>query len=198
MTRISCDLPLQVLGCHFHRTLSLAVLLQLLAIGGQALAQCSCPNGSRPNAIRSGGMFFPGRAAPRQMTLPPFSLGLTAGVPFEGDFPTGIPGQIIDDEAIYLTVNVPEEAIVTINNDPTISDGPTRHFVVRHVEPDRAYKFVIVAETANPAGIALEQTKTVTLKPGEFEEVTLEPFKRKMTQPSSDSPAGSGALPVSP
>jgi uncharacterized protein (TIGR03000 family) len=89
-------------------------------------------------------------------------------------------GQIIESDSIYLTVVVPEQAILKINNDPTISVGTIRYFVVRNLEIGRSYDFKIVAETANAANVAMEETKSVTLTPGSAELVTLKPTKRKV------------------
>ncbi len=90
------------------------------------------------------------------------------------------PYQVMEADSIYFTVNVPEKAILQINGDPTISLGPTRYFVVRGLEPGRTYSFEIVAETANPAGVAMEEKKTIKLTPGSSEIVTMKPVKRKL------------------
>jgi uncharacterized protein (TIGR03000 family) len=101
---------------------------------------------------------------------------------------SSIPGQIIEGDSIYLTVNVPEKAIVQVNGDPTISQGPTRYFVVRGLEPGRVYSFEIVAETANPAGVAMEEKKLVKLHAGSTEIVSLRPVKRKAVKvPAKDA-----------
>jgi uncharacterized protein (TIGR03000 family) len=93
------------------------------------------------------------------------------------------PGMILEPDSIYLTVNVPEDAILQVNGDPTISIGPTRYFVVRGLAAGRTYNFEIVAETANPAGVAMEEKKTIALTTGASEIVTLKPVKRKVPRP---------------
>ena len=106
--------------------------------------------------------------------------GQMMGLP--GDY---IPGQIIEGDSIYITLMVPEKAIVQINGDPTISLGPTRYFVVRGLDLDKTYTFEVVVETANPAGVAMEEKKTLKLKPGASEIVTMKPVKRKVPKPAA-------------
>ncbi len=104
-----------------------------------------------------------------------------------------MPGLIMEEDSIYLTVNVPEKAILQINGDPTISLGPTRYFVVHGLEPGRTYSFEIVAETANPAGVAMEEKKTVKVQSGSNEIVTLKPVKRKVPRPVATAGAAQAA-----
>lgn len=128
-----------------------------LFISAQAAAQCACGSPA--------------------MAGSPFAMGVN-GVPMGAT-----PGPIIEANAIYLNVNVPEKAILKINGDPTISLGTSRHFVIKDLDPQHEYKFVIVAETANSAGVPMEETKTVKLKVGAIETVTLKPVKRKVVAP---------------
>ena len=108
--------------------------------------------------------------------MPPGMLPMLPGAdPLAG----AQPGMIIEPNAIYLTVKVPEKTILMINGDPTISQGETRYFVVRGLEPDREYKFEIVAETVNPAGVEMLEKKALVLKTGAIETVALKPTKRK-------------------
>ncbi len=145
------------------------VVVALAVVGAftwpaSAWAQCNCGGGS---AVSQG---YP---------------AVADGMLFDGQLPAGAQiGQIIESDSIYLTVHVPEKAIIKVNGDPTISVGPTRYFVVKGLEPGRDYKFVIVAETANAAGVPMEETQTVTLKPGTLENVTLKPVKRKKVEPA--------------
>lgn len=88
--------------------------------------------------------------------------------------------QIFEEDAIYLTVNVPEDtAPLTINGDPTISVGKTRYFVIRHLEPGRTYQFEIMAERANAAGVAMEEIKVIKVAAGSNRMLELNPIKRK-------------------
>ncbi|MCA9126834.1 MAG: hypothetical protein KDB22_07110 [Planctomycetales bacterium] len=141
-------------------TIIYAVLTCLFAPAAKSVAQCAC---GQP----AGGIVW-GDA----MMLPP-----------------GVAGQIIEGDAIYLTVNVPEAAIVQVNGDPTISIGPTRYFVVKNLDPERTYKFEIVVETANPAGVPMEASETVKLKPGNTEVVSITPTKRKVAKPAQPAEA---------
>ncbi len=130
----------------------------VLLMSAHASAQCACSNGA------SGG------------------YSLATGMP-------GVPmgtslGPVIEANAIYLNVNVPEKALLKVNGDPTISLGTTRYFVIKDLDPQHEYKFVIVAETANAAGVPMEETKTVKLRVGAIETVTLKPVKRKVIAPS--------------
>lgn len=130
----------------------------VLLMSAHASAQCACGNGA------SGG----------------YSLAMgMPGVPMGASL-----GPIIEANAIYLNVNVPEKALLKVNGDPTISLGATRYFVIKDLDPQHEYKFVIVAETANAAGVRMEETKTVKLKVGAIETVTLKPIKRKVIAPS--------------
>ena len=125
-----------------------------LAVAQSTQAQCAC-------GVTGMAMMPPGM--------------LAAGDPLA----MGQPGMIIEPNAIYLTVKVPEKTILMINGDPTISQGETRYFVVRGLEPEREYKFEIVAETVNPAGVEMLEKKSVVLKTGAIETVALKPVKRK-------------------
>ncbi|MBX3421666.1 MAG: TIGR03000 domain-containing protein [Pirellulaceae bacterium] len=94
--------------------------------------------------------------------------------------------QILEANAIYLTVDVPEitldcptDAILTINGDKTASTGKSRRFIVRNLAPGEKYEFTVVAITTNRAGIELQQTQTFTLKTGDFKQIAMKPIKRK-------------------
>lgn len=88
--------------------------------------------------------------------------------------------QNVEADAIYLTINVPEDtAPLRINNDPTMSVGATRYFVIRHLEPGRTYSFEVVAERANAAGVAMEEIKVFKLPAGSSKMLSLNPIKRK-------------------
>ncbi len=99
------------------------------------------------------------------------------------------PGMIIEGDSIYLTVNLPELAMLQVNGDPTISLGPVRYFVVRGLEPGKTYTFEFAAETLNPAGVPLLEKKTVKLKAGSNDIITLKPVKRKIPRPAALSKA---------
>ena len=113
---------------------------------------------------------------------------------------------ITEPDTIYLTVSVPEEAVVEVNGDPTAMVGATRYFVIRHLDPERDYKFVISAVTLNPAGIPLEEKKTLVLGAGSRDSVSLAPYKRKVEEeeiaeddvPAEDAPVAQEDTPELP
>lgn len=135
-----------------------------LCLAQSLRAQCACGSGASAYGYPSG------------VVVDPMMFPMDGGM-----LPPGaIPGPILEGNAIYLTVNVPDDVQpLKINGDETISIGTTRYFVIRHLEADKEYKFTIVAVAPNPAGILLEDSKTVTLKPGSSETVTLKPIKRQ-------------------
>lgn len=136
-----------------------------------AFAQCNCGGGQATGMVV-------GEYAP--------AMPIVMGQP--GDY--SVPGgQVIESDSIYLTVSVPEKAILTVNGDPTISVGTTRYFVIKGLDLSREYKFEIVAETANAAGVAMEETKTVKVRPGSTEMVTLKPVKRKVVKKPAEEDA---------
>lgn len=132
----------------------------------------------------------------------------------EGQAGMEIPPGESDAESIFISVSVPEEAKVVVNKKPTVSEGKTRHFVIRALEPGKKYKFEIRAEMVNVWGIPLVDTKTVTLTPGTREQVTMIPvrIRKKSAEPtkapdaktegkakpeedSADKPAGAAPAP---
>ncbi|MEZ6134539.1 MAG: hypothetical protein R3C53_06490 [Pirellulaceae bacterium] len=151
----------------------------VFSLSSNAMAQCNCGGSAAPMAGGYYDSFGAGIPMDMGMQIP------IEGIPMAPPLPEG--GQIIEGDSIYLTVNVPEKAILTVNGDPTISTGPTRYFVVKGLDVEREYKFVIVAETANAAGVAMEQTETVKLKPGSSQVVTLKPVRRKGSKPPEDA-----------
>ncbi len=129
----------------------LIVLAAVMTVNQQALAQCSCQSSSANGMLPWGSEVA--------------SMGAL---------------QIFEEDAIYLTVNVPEDtAPLTINGDPTISLGKTRYFVIRHLEPGRTYQFEIMAERANAAGVAMEEIKVIKVAAGSNRMLELNPIKRK-------------------
>lgn len=93
--------------------------------------------------------------------------------------------QVIEPDAAYLTVNVPEvnldtsDAELIINGDPTVSVGPSRRFIVRDLEPEKDYEFQIVAITANRANVERMEVKTITLRAGDMQTLSLKPTRRR-------------------
>lgn len=168
MPPISTRIPTLTSRSAYLTLLFVAVTFSTVA--PNALAQCNC-GGS--NVALPPTAYYPPMP-------PPMLMGGVPGMEYPGMIPDG---QIIEGDTIYLNVTVPEDAILTINGDPTISTGTNRYFVVKGLDIERTYKFVIVAETANAAGVPMEETKTVTLSPGSTEQVALKPVKRKVVKP---------------
>lgn len=93
---------------------------------------------------------------------------------------------ILEANAIYLTVNVPEisldcpeDAVLTVNGDPTATKGASRRFIVRNLQPGKEYEFKIAAITKNRAGVELMQKETVKLEVGQMHTISLKPVRRK-------------------
>jgi uncharacterized protein (TIGR03000 family) len=100
-------------------------------------------------------------------------------------FSDGTPYQVVEPNAAYLTINVPEvnldntDAVVTINGDPTASVGPARRFIIRDMEIDKEYDFQIIAVTANRAGVERMEVKKITLRSGDMQSVSMHPKRRR-------------------
>lgn len=151
---------LNAIDCWRPGVLCALVVLGAMTAPQHANAQCGCNRAVSGYASSEMGMAF-------------------QAMPFNGMTYPGMLERVVEEDAIYLTVNVPEKAILKVNGDPTISVGPKRYFVIRNLEPGRSYKFKIVAETANAAGVAMEETKTVKLSAGSTGVVSLKPIRRK-------------------
>lgn len=98
----------------------------------------------------------------------------------------GFPFTVIEPNAIYLTVNLPEksldrpeEAVITVNGDPTKTEGASRRYIVRDLEYGKEYEFKVAAIMKNRAGVELLQRETVKLKVGDMHTMTLKPVRRK-------------------
>ncbi len=74
-------------------------------------------------------------------------------------------------DAIYLTVNVPGNAKVFVNGNPTTSTGAVRQFVSRGLESGKSYKFDIRAEVEGADGKLLTEEKTIAVEAGEREQL---------------------------
>ena len=101
-------------------------------------------------------------------------------------FGLGHPYMVLEPNALYLTVNVPEknldcpeDAIITVNGDPTASEGPSRRFIVRNLEPGKEYEFKVAAITKNRGGVELMQKEIVKLRVGDTHTMTMKPVRRK-------------------
>jgi uncharacterized protein (TIGR03000 family) len=98
----------------------------------------------------------------------------------------GCASMILEPNAVYLTVNVPEitldcpeDAVLTVNGDPTATKGASRSFIVRNLEPGKEYEFKLAAITKNRGGVELMQKETIKLQVGDMHTVTMKPVRRK-------------------
>jgi uncharacterized protein (TIGR03000 family) len=73
---------------------------------------------------------------------------------------------------MMLTVSVPADAKVLINDKPTTSTGTVRKFTSRGLEPGRVYTYHLKAEYEKD-GQAMVKEKTVQVRVGESLAVTL-------------------------
>jgi len=75
------------------------------------------------------------------------------------------------DDAVYLTVAVPADAKLYVNDDLTSSTGAVRKFVSHGLKAGKQYRFVVRAELADAAGKLMTEEKTVVVSAGEQEQV---------------------------
>jgi uncharacterized protein (TIGR03000 family) len=160
---------------NFLRCLGGLLATTLVLSSQSVFGQCNCGGHSGASVVGE------------HYDAQPSAMPIVMGQPVDSAAPNG--GQLIESDSIYLTVSVPETAILTVNGDPTISVGTLRYFVIKGLDRTREYQFEVVAETANAAGVAMEETKTVKLRPGSAELVTLKPVKRKVAK-KPDAEAG--------
>ena len=81
--------------------------------------------------------------------------------------------EAISPNEIHLIVNLPENAQMFVNGNPTTSTGKSRHFVSRDLEPGQSYRFdlkMVVEEDGKP----VEKQRVVVLESGRGEEVTFD------------------------
>jgi uncharacterized protein (TIGR03000 family) len=70
-----------------------------------------------------------------------------------------------DSDAVQLTIDVPANAKVVINDLPTKSTGEHRHYVSKGIQPGSAYRYRVRAEFIRD-GKAVTEEKTVSLTAG--------------------------------
>ena len=80
----------------------------------------------------------------------------------------------IQSTEVYLTVNLPENAKVFVNGNPTTTTGSKRHFVSRDLKPNETYRFEVKAVVTNEDGSEVVQNKTVVVASGNGEELNFE------------------------
>jgi uncharacterized protein (TIGR03000 family) len=72
----------------------------------------------------------------------------------------------VDSRSIQLTINVPEDARVIINDRPTTTEGGERTYVVRGAQAGTSYTFVVRAEFDRDGRTSTE-TKEIVLRAGQ-------------------------------
>jgi uncharacterized protein (TIGR03000 family) len=72
-----------------------------------------------------------------------------------------------------LAVQVPEDARVYVNDQPTTSTGSRRQYVSRELEPGYSYTYEVRAEVVRD-GKTLEQVRRVDLRAGEVVNVAFD------------------------
>jgi uncharacterized protein (TIGR03000 family) len=77
----------------------------------------------------------------------------------------------VDGDSVYLTVAVPSNARIFVNDKPTTSAGRVREFVSRGLNPGSKYRFQIRAEIESASGQLLTESKTLVVQAGEREQV---------------------------
>jgi len=75
------------------------------------------------------------------------------------------------DDAVYLTVAVPNGAKVYVNDNETTSSGVVRKFVSRGLQAGKQYRFEVRAEMANADGKLMSEKKTLVVSAGEEQQV---------------------------
>jgi len=75
---------------------------------------------------------------------------------------------------VQLMVEVPRDAKVFVNGNPTTSSGSSRRFVSRDLDTKDAYRFEVQA-IYEVEGKEVTQTKTIIARPGSAESVVFDP-----------------------
>lgn len=74
-------------------------------------------------------------------------------------------------DAVYLTVTVPSDAKIFVNDKPTTSTGKVRQFVSHGLEEGKSYKFVVRAELESAAGEVMVEEKELKVTAGIREDI---------------------------
>lgn len=80
---------------------------------------------------------------------------------------------IMQPGSAHVTVTIPEEAKLFVNDNPTAYKGTTRFFVVRCLEAGKQYRFRFRAEMETPAGVKVEFHRLVVLEAGKSENILI-------------------------
>jgi uncharacterized protein (TIGR03000 family) len=99
-------------------------------------------------------------------------------------------------EVVYLTVIVPEKAIVSINDEETYTTGTTRTYVAKGLKAGKEYTFRVKGLYKNESGAEYSKEEKVTVKAGESSQVVLHLRRTKRTPPAPLAPAVPPAAPA--
>lgn len=78
---------------------------------------------------------------------------------------------VTNDDAVYLTLAVPSNAKVFVNDNETSSTGTVRKFVSRGLEAGKQYRFEVRAEIVDASGKLLTEEKSVVVSSGAQEQI---------------------------
>src|SRR5690606_9693177 len=78
---------------------------------------------------------------------------------------------LTSDGAVYLTLAVPSNAKVFVNDNETNSTGTVRKFVSRGLEAGKQYRFEVRAEIIDASGKLLTEEKSVVVTSGDQEQI---------------------------
>ncbi|HEY2760746.1 MAG TPA: TIGR03000 domain-containing protein, partial [Pirellulales bacterium] len=134
-----------------------------------------CSSSSSSSSSSSGTVIYDGPAATPSMQGPGNGPNNPPSPPTPGPAAEGAPtpmtGEIYNSlngsQTALLNVNVPAEAKIFVNGTATTSTGSDRQFVSRGLTAGNRYAYEVRAEYTKD-GKAVNETKTVTLGPGQM------------------------------
>jgi uncharacterized protein (TIGR03000 family) len=91
--------------------------------------------------------------------------------------PAPLPGA--SDAAAYLTVKLPADAKLLIDDHPTKATGDTRRFVTPPLDPSKKYSYILKATFKGKDGKDVTVEEKVTITPGKTTDVDLTKSKPK-------------------
>jgi uncharacterized protein (TIGR03000 family) len=78
-----------------------------------------------------------------------------------------------DEDSVYLTVTVPGNAKVFVNDNATTSTGTVRQFVSHGLKSGKTYRFEVRAEVIDAQGEVLTERRTVSVTAGQREQLSF-------------------------
>ncbi|MCA9130115.1 MAG: TIGR03000 domain-containing protein [Planctomycetales bacterium] len=75
------------------------------------------------------------------------------------------------NDSVHLTVSVPSQARVFVNDNLTTSTGAVRQFVSKGLTPGKSYRFMVRAEVDAADGTKMTDEKEVVVSAGQFEQL---------------------------